>query len=514
MTEVKKITIPSLGDTAKADVIEVCVQPGQQVAAEATLLVLEGEKATMDIPCPYPGTIDKISIKVGDVVTSGDLILTLHAEEVEVPEVTTEAEPEQAVLQTVTLPDLGDGQQANIVEITVKPGDQVNPEQTLVVLEGEKATMDIPSPYQGTVKDILVKMDEVVKTGTAILTMEALPGQSTPEVQQPAESSTEPQAPVIVAAPLEDTPSGIKASPSVRRLARELDISLSTIRGTGAGGRVLKADLVAVIKSRMQGAVAPSPEIDFSVFGAVDRQPLSKIKRITGERLHRNWTQIPHVTQFDQADITALEAYRKKYSAEAKAHGIRLTPLVFIMKAVVECLKAMPTFNASLSADGQDLILKQYFHLGIAVDTPKGLVVPVIQDVDQKDVITLADELVSLSEQARTKGLAKEQMQGSSMSISSLGGIGGEYFTPIINAPDVAILGVSRSRMQPVYTEGAFEPRLMLPLSLSYDHRVIDGAEGARMMQHLVEVLASGMTSLDIESLLNDWIKERNNDAR
>lgn len=396
-----------------------------------------------------------------------------------------------ATVKEVTIPDIGSAQSAAIIEILIKPGDVVKPEDTLVTLEGEKATMEIPSPYAGKIQSLRVKIGDKVSMGTPILTMEVeeeAPGKSevAPEVEPTPPKEAAPSAPLPKQ--LEPVPSGIHAGPAVRGLAKELGVDLNALKGTGQKGRITKEDLHAHIKQAMRqggGALPPPPLVDFSQFGPIKIEPLSRINKLSSTNLHRNWLLIPHVTQFDEADITDLEAYRKTQLIKAEAEGFKLTTLTFIMKAVTAALKKFPRFNASLSPNGEELILKQYYHLGVAVDTPQGLVVPVIRNVDQKGILELAKELGEVSKKAREGKLNMKDMQGSTFSISSLGGIGGTAFTPIVNMPDVAILGVSRSSLKPIYQNGQWVPRLMLPLSLSYDHRVIDGAEGARFITFL-----------------------------
>ncbi len=429
-------------------------------------------------------------------------------------------------LKDVLVPDIGDFENIPIIEVLVKPGDTVKPEDSLITLESDKATMEVPAPIGGVVKDMKVKVGDKVSEGSPILSLEiaeeAAPAQKAetapkepaaqpvkqPEPKPEPAAATPPpvsaQAATPAAAIDEAGFAAAHASPGVRRFARELGVDLGKVTGTGPKGRVLKEDIQAFVKSAIRGAGAPAaaggaglalglpawPTVDFSKFGAVETQPLSRIKKISGPFLHRNWVHIPHVTQQDEADITDLEAFRKEMSEEGKKQGVRLTPLAFIMKAVVAALKQHPEFNSSLAPTGDALILKRYYHIGVAVDTPGGLVVPVIRDVDQKGVVQLAKELAEASVKARDGKLSPGDMQGGCFSISSLGGIGGGHFTPIINAPEVAILGVSRSTMKPVWNGNEFTPRLMLPLSLSYDHRAIDGAQGARFISYLNAVLS------------------------
>lgn len=419
-------------------------------------------------------------------------------------------------IQEVKVPDLGNVSNAAVIEVLVKPGTKINKEDSLITLESDKASMDIPSPYSGEVKDVKVKVGDKISTGSLVLTMEVSADESGAEKKASTETSdkkeekkvgskTEKKEEKIEkknAEEEEDEEEGvtqtgdIHAGPGVRRLAREFGVDLNRVQATGPKGRILKEDIQKFVKSALAGGAVsvgaglPSaPVIDFSQFGSVESKSLSRIKKLTAVNLHRNWVLIPHVTQFEEADITELEAFRKAQQPEAEKQKIKLTPLAFIMKAVVITLKVFPTFNASLDPSGEQLILKKYFHIGVAVDTPEGLVVPVIRDVDKKGLFELAKELAEISAKARAKTLTAADMQGSSFTISSLGGIGGTGFTPIVNMPDVAILGVSKAAMKPVYQEGHFVPRLMLPLSLSYDHRVIDGAEGARFVVALANAL-------------------------
>jgi len=431
----------------------------------------------------------------------------------------------------VKVPDIGDFKNIPVIEVLVKPGDSVNKEAPLVTLESDKATMEVPAPAAGIVKEIKVKLGDKVSEGSLVLMLEsagdgaaakpAAPQKPAPEAAQPAPKPAVPAPQPAVSAPQPqslsrmqmgaanapgDEKAGIEAglaqahvSPSARRFARELGVNLARVKGTGPKERVLKEDIQNYVKgelARPRGAeggaglnLLPLPQVDFAKFGAITTQPLSRIRKLSGANLHRNWVTIPHVTQNDQADITELEEFRKIQTEEAKKQGIRFTILCFLLKAVVVALKQHPEFNASLSADGENLVLKQYFHIGIAVDTPNGLVVPVIRDVDKKGLMELAKELGEVSARMRAGKISPVDLQGGCFSISSLGGLGGAHFTPIINAPEVAILGVGKSAMQPVWNGKTFEPRLMLPLSVSYDHRVIDGAQGARFIAFLSSVL-------------------------
>lgn len=412
------------------------------------------------------------------------------------------------VTKNITVPDIGGATDVDVIEVLVKTGDHIKKETSLITLESDKATMEVPSPEEGVVKEIKVKSGDKVSQGSVILVLEAATAEVAEKPQQPSspkaavpekeakqkEEIKEPQ----IEAPVAQS-SDVHAGPAVRRIAREFGIDLAQVSATGPKQRILKEDIQAFVKSRLtQGGggsgLPAAPVVDFAKFGEIESQPLSRIKKLSGKNLHRNWVLAPHVTQFGEADITELEAFRQTQKVEADKQGIKLTPLVFIMKAVVGGLKAFPQFNASL--DGENLVLKKYFHIGVAVDTPDGLVVPVIRDVDKKGVMDLAKELSEVSEKARNKKLTANDMQGGCFSISSLGGIGGTAFTPIINLPEVAILGVSKSSYKPVYQGDEFVPRLMLPLSLSYDHRVIDGADGARFVVYLSNMLA------DIRNLL------------
>lgn len=422
-------------------------------------------------------------------------------------------------LRDVLVPDIGDFKNIPVIEVLVKPGDSVKAEDSLITLESDKATMEVPAPFAGVVKELKIKPGDKVSQGVAILSIEvsegpAAPATTTAAPQKPAAAPAPApvaQAPVPAAAPVSSAAAAINeegfslahASPSVRRFARELGVDLGRIKGSGPKERILKEDISGFVKTALAQPAGGSgagtglslglpawPQVDFAKFGPVESQPLSRIKKISGPFLHRNWVSIPHVTQNDEADITELEAFRKAMAEEAQKQGVKLTPLVFIMKAVVTALKAHPEFNSSLAPAGDALILKRYYHIGVAVDTPGGLVVPVVRDVNQKGVLQLAKELGELSARARDGKLGPAEMQGGTFSISSLGGIGGTHFTPIINAPEVAILGVSKSSMKPVWKDGTFVPRLVMPLSLSYDHRAVDGAQGARFITHLTAVLS------------------------
>ncbi len=411
-----------------------------------------------------------------------------------------------AKIKEIKVPDIGGAEQVDVIDVLVKPGDVVAEEDALMTLEGDKATMDVPVPCAGVVREVKVAVGDKVSEGSLVLLLETEQADAVEAAVVPekltASSSELANPQKTVEKQAATTVGNIHASPIVRRLAREFDLDLGKIPATGDKGRITKEDVQRYVKARLQGgggaglAISAAPMVDFSKFGEIETRPLSKIQKISGANLHRNWVSIPHVTQFGEADATGFEKFRQQQKVIAEKQGIRLTPLVFIMKAVVSALQAFPHFNASLDASGEQLILKKYFHIGVAVDTPNGLVVPVIRDVDKKGLFDLSRELGEISQKAREKGLSMSEMQGGCFSVSSLGGIGGTAFTPIINAPEVAILGVSRSETKPVYVNGVLEPRLMLPLSLSYDHRVIDGADGARFLMHLIGCLS------DIRQLL------------
>lgn len=425
-----------------------------------------------------------------------------------------------AEMKQVTVPDIGNYKDVPVIEVMVKVGDVVKAEQSLITLETDKATMDVPSPFAGIVKEIKVKVGDTVSDGSLIFVIEATGGNAAPAAPAAAPAKAAPAvavtvaaaptpaaapapapAPIVAAAPTSSASTGkAHASPSVRSFARELGVDLTLVRGTAVKGRISKDDVQNFVKSALsqpRGAAGGSggvqimamPVVDFARFGAIETQPLSRIKKISGANLHRNWVSIPHVTQFDEADISEMEAFRKEIGAEYAKQNIKITPLAFMLKAVVAALQKFPEFNSSLDASGENLVLKKYYHIGVAVDTPNGLMVPVLRDVDKKGIVQLAKELGEISAKARELKISAADMQGGCFSISSLGGIGGTAFTPIINAPEVAILGVSKASMKPVYLDGQFVPRLMLPLSLSYDHRVVDGASGARFTQYLAGVL-------------------------
>jgi pyruvate dehydrogenase E2 component (dihydrolipoamide acetyltransferase) len=525
-----QVLVPDIGDFKEVEVIEVLVKPGDAVSKEQSLVTLESDKATMEIPSPSSGVVKEIKIKIGDKVSKGSPILVLDdkgngeapPEEKPRPQ-PAKAEPAKAAepakqagggAMTVPVPDIGDFKEVEVIEVLVKPGDAVNKEQSLVTLESDKATMEIPSPVAGVVKDLKVKVGDKVSKGSPILVLDSKEAPAKAEAPKPAPAARPAAAPARAPAPAgappvpreprDETLVKPHASPSVRKFARELGVDLAGVQGSGPKGRILPADVQAFVKGVIQqkapvaakgGGQLPFnlpawPDVDFAKFGPVETKPLSRIQKISGPYLHRNWISIPHITQFDEADITDLEAFRKAQTVETEKKGFKLTMLAFMIKACVTALKTFPQFNSSLDKSGESLIIKKYFHIGVAVDTPGGLVVPVVRDADRKGVFDVALELVDISKAARDGKLKPGDMQGGTFSISSLGGIGGTAFTPIINAPEVAILGVSRGAMRPVWNGKEFTPRLMLPLSLSYDHRAIDGATAARFSAFLVSVLS------------------------
>ena len=521
-----QVVVPDIGDFKEVEVIEVLVKPGDAVAKEQSLVTLESDKATMEIPSPGAGVVKEVRIKVGDKVSQGTLILELDAKDEPKKAEPKKAEPQKqevaaparsgAGVQTVGVPDIGDFKEVEVIEVLVKPGDKVEKEQSLVTLESDKATMEIPSPAAGVVKEIRIKTGDKVSQGAAILVLETAEQRAEPRTETKAEPpkaeaakaapAAAPAPRAVPAEPRDESATKPHASPSVRKFARELGVDLTRVQGSGPKGRILHADVQGFVKGALSrgpaqaaakggGAGLPFnlpawPEVDFAKFGPVETKPLSRIQKLSGPYLHRNWISIPHVTQFDEADITDLEAFRKAQTAETEKKGFKLTMLAFMIKACVTALKQFPQFNSSLDKSGESLVIKKYFNIGVAVDTPGGLVVPVVRDADRKGIFDLAHELAEISKNARDQKLKPGDMQGGTFSISSLGGLGGTYFTPIINAPEVAILGVSRSAMKQVWNGKEFTPRLILPLSLSYDHRAIDGATAARFSTFLVSVLS------------------------
>lgn len=521
----KKLLIPDLGGATEATVIEILVKPGDMLEVDQPILTLEGEKATMEVPATEAGEVGEIYVSVGQQVNVNDPMLALKNEaknaeddsksaaDVEVPtEVVDHKQVSEPTIQTIMIPDLGGADSAQVIECLVQIDDEIKLDQPVITLEGEKATMEVPSTLDGQVKALHIKVGDTIKQGDPMMDVLGViqqASQDTSEVATSVTESTEPPKVKPIEAPIVQTPSTpmsfdhVYAGPSVRRYAREFGIDLNQIKGSGHKGRIQKEDLIQYVKHRLSqagstaGSALPTmPNVDFSQFGDVKEQPLSKIKQITGKNMVRNWLNIPHVTQFGQADITLLDQTFKDFKATMKAQGKRVTMLPFLMKALVLALKEFPEFNASLHPDGKTLILKNYFHIGIAVDTPQGLVVPVIRDVDQKDIMMLMDDLLSLSKQARETGLPMKAMQGGCMTISNLGGIGGGHFTPIVNAPEVAILGISRQEIVPIYQDGQWVPQTQLPISLSYDHRVIDGAQAARFLVRLMHYISHVVVEL------------------
>ncbi|KJG01223.1 pyruvate dehydrogenase complex dihydrolipoyllysine-residue acetyltransferase [Photobacterium angustum] len=517
--ELKEVHVPDIGGD-EVECTEIMVSVGDTVEEEQSLITVEGDKASMEVPAPFAGTVKEIKIVEGDKVSTGSLIMVFEvagsapaAAPVAQAAAPAPAAPAASAAKEVNVPDIG-GDEVEVTEIMVSVGDTVEEEQSLITVEGDKASMEVPAPFAGTVKEIKIAEGDKVSTGSLIMVFEvagAAPAAApVAQAAAPAPAAAPAAAPAKAEAPAAtgdfvENNEYAHASPVVRRLAREFGVNLAKVKGTGRKNRVLKEDVQNFVKDALKrlesGAAAsasgkgdgaalgllPWPKVDFSKFGETEVKPLSRIKKISGANLHRNWVMIPHVTQWDNADITALEAFRKEQNAiEAKKDsGMKITPLVFIMKAAAKALEAFPSFNSSLSDDGESLILKKYVNIGIAVDTPNGLVVPVFKDVNKKGIYELSEELMAISKKARAGKLTASDMQGGCFTISSLGGLGGTAFTPIVNAPEVGILGVSKSEMKPVWNGKEFEPRLQLPLSLSYDHRVIDGAEGARFITYL-----------------------------
>ncbi|WP_047690043.1 pyruvate dehydrogenase complex dihydrolipoyllysine-residue acetyltransferase [Vibrio sp. ZOR0018] len=517
VAELKEVHVPDIGGD-EVEVTEIMVAVGDSIAEEQSLLTVEGDKASMEVPAPFAGVLKEIKVAAGDKVSTGSLVMIFEvagsapaaaSAQVAAP---VAAAPAASAAKEIHVPDIG-GDEVEVTEIMVAVGDTVSEEQSLITVEGDKASMEVPAPFAGVVKEIKVAAGDKVSTGSLIMVFEvagAAPVAVAAPAQAAAPAASAPKAEAVksaVAAPaeFEENNEYSHASPVVRRIAREFGVNLAKVKGSGRKSRILKEDVQNYVKEALKrlesgsAAVAsgkgdgaalgllPWPKVDFSKFGDTEVKPLSRIKKISGANLHRNWVMIPHVTQWDNADITELENFRKEQNAiEAKNDtGMKITPLVFIMKAVAKALEAFPSFNSSLSEDGESLILKKYVNVGIAVDTPNGLVVPVFKDVNKKGIYELSRELAEVSKKARAGKLTAADMQGGCFTISSLGGIGGTAFTPIVNAPEVGILGVSKSEFKPVWNGKEFEPRLQLPLSLSYDHRVIDGAEGARFISFL-----------------------------
>jgi pyruvate dehydrogenase E2 component (dihydrolipoamide acetyltransferase) len=521
--ESKDVAVPDIGSD-EVEVTEIMVKVGDTVEAEQSLITVEGDKASMEVPAPFAGVVKEIKISTGDKISTGSLIMVFEtagsgsAPAEAKPEVKEEAAAAPAAAggaKEVAVPDIGDDE-VEVTEIMVKVGDKVAAEQSLITVEGDKASMEVPAPFAGTVKEIKISTGDKVKTGSMIMVFEvegAAPAAAAPAAA-PQQAEPAKQEAKAAPAPAKAESKGefaendayVHATPVIRRLAREFGVNLSKVKGTGRKGRILKEDVQSYVKDAVKRAesapaaaagggmpgMLPWPKVDFSKFGEIEEVELGRIQKISGANLSRNWIVIPHVTQHDKADITEVENFRKQQNDEAakKKLDLKITPLVFIMKAVAKALEEFPRFNSSLSEDGQKLTLKKYINIGVAVDTPNGLVVPVFKDVNKKGIVELSNELSVISKKARDGKLTAGDMQGGCFTISSLGGIGGTSFTPIVNAPEVAILGVSKSSMEPVWNGKEFVPRLMLPLSLSFDHRVIDGAAGARFAAYIATVMA------------------------
>lgn len=537
------IRVPDIG-SGEGEVIELFVKVGDRIEADQSLLTLESDKASMEVPAPKAGVIKSLKVKLGDRLKEGDELLELEVEgaadaapaaPAPVAAAQTAAAPAPAAaqassVQKVHVPDIGSSGKAKIIEVLVKVGDAVQADQSLITLESDKASMEIPSPVAGVVESLAIKLEDEVGTGDFILTLKVAGSETAPAAPAAAATSAVHKVPegahpavaaevnaiaslAAAAAKVTETAvrpgSKVHAGPAVRLVAREFGVELSAVPGTGPKGRILKEDVQAYVKAMMHKAkqapaaaasggagIPPIPEVDFSKFGEVEEVAMTRLMQVGANNLHRSWLNVPHVTQFDSADITELEAFRVAQKAVAEKAGVKLTVLPLLLKACAFLLKELPDFNSSLAPSGKAIIRKKYVHIGFAVDTPDGLLVPVIKNVDQKSLLQLAAEAAALAEKARTKKLAADDMQGACFTISSLGHIGGTGFTPIVNAPEVAILGVSKATIQPVWDGKAFQPKLMLPLSLSYDHRVINGAAAARFTKRLSDVLA------DIRTLL------------
>ena len=523
---VVEVNVPDIGSD-EVNVTEIMVKVGDSVEVDQSIINVEGDKASMEVPAPIAGVVKEILINVGDKVSTGKLIMKFETASSAPAAASAPAQTAAPVAATtsaikdVNVPDIG-GDEVNVTEIMVAVGDTVSEEQSLITVEGDKASMEVPAPFGGVVKEILVKSGDKVSTGSLIMRFEvagAAPAVAVsapaPQVASPAPAAQPAQSGNVSGLSQEQVVASAgyaHATPVIRRLAREFGVNLDKVKGTGRKGRIVKEDIEAYVKTAVKAyesgattqaagngvvngaglGLLPWPKVDFSKFGEVEEVELSRINKISGANLHRNWVMIPHVTHFDKADITDLEAFRKEQNALAEKQklGVKITPVVFIMKAVAKALEAYPRFNSSITEDAQRLILKKYINIGVAVDTPNGLVVPVFKNVNKKGIIELSRELMEVSKKAREGKLTASDMQGGCFTISSLGGIGTTHFAPIVNAPEVAILGVSKSSMEPVWNGKEFAPRLILPMSLSFDHRVIDGADGARFISYIGAVLA------------------------
>ena len=517
----KEVHVPDIGGD-EVEVTEIMVKVGDTIAAEQSLITVEGDKASMEVPAPFAGTVKEIKINTGDKVSTGSLIMIFEvagaapaAAPAKAEAAPAAAAPAASGSKEVHVPDIG-GDEVEVTEVMVKVGDKIAAEQSLITVEGDKASMEVPAPFAGTVKEIKISTGDKVSTGSLIMVFEvegAAPA-AAPAAAAPAPAAAPAQAAKPAAAPaakaegkseFAENDAYVHATPLIRRLAREFGVNLAKVKGSGRKGRILREDVQAYVKEAVKRAEAapaatgggipgmlPWPKVDFSKFGEVEEVELGRIQKISGANLSRNWVMIPHVTHFDKTDITDLEAFRKQQNAEAEKRklDVKFTPVVFIMKAVAAALEQMPRFNSSLSEDGQKLTLKKYINIGVAVDTPNGLVVPVFKDVNKKSITELSRELTVISKKARDGKLTAGEMQGGCFTISSIGGLGTTHFAPIVNAPEVAILGVSKSAMEPVWNGKEFVPRLMMPISLSFDHRVIDGADGARFITIINNMLS------------------------
>ncbi|WP_421201393.1 pyruvate dehydrogenase complex dihydrolipoyllysine-residue acetyltransferase [Aeromonas enteropelogenes] len=516
------VHVPDIGGD-EVEVTEIMVAVGDVVEADQSIIAVEGDKASMEVPAPFAGRVVEIKVAAGAKVSTGSLVMVFEVAGAAPVAAAAPAQaaapvaaaPAVAAAKDVNVPDIG-GDEVEVTEIMVAVGDKVEADQSLIAVEGDKASMEVPAPFAGVVKEIKVKAGDKVSTGSLIMVFEvagaapaavAAPAPAAAPVAAPAAAAPAPVAQAAAASDFVANDAYVHASPAVRRLAREFGVNLAKVKASGRKGRIVKEDVQAYVKDAVKRAesapaagtgtgngmsVLPWPKVDFSKFGDVEEVELTRIQKISGPNLHRNWAMIPHVTQFDEADTTELEAFRKEQNvlAEKQKLDVKITPLVFILKAAAKALEAHPRFCSSLSEDGSKLIMKKYIHIGVAVDTPNGLVVPVVRDVNKKGIIELSRDLAEISKKARAGKLTASDMQGGCFTISSLGGIGGTSFTPIVNAPEVAILGVSKSEMKPKWNGKEFVPRLMLPLALSYDHRVIDGADGARFITTMNGVLS------------------------
>ena len=517
----KEVHVPDIGGD-EVEVTEIMVKVGDTIAAEQSLITVEGDKASMEVPAPFAGTVKEIKINTGDKVSTGSLIMIFEvagaapaAAPAKAEAAPAAAAPAASGSKEVHVPDIG-GDEVEVTEVMVKVGDKIAAEQSLITVEGDKASMEVPAPFAGTVKEIKISTGDKVSTGSLIMVFEVEGAAlaAAPAAAAPAPAAAPAQAAKPAAAPaakaegkseFAENDAYVHATPLIRRLAREFGVNLAKVKGSGRKGRILREDVQAYVKEAVKRAEAapaatgggipgmlPWPKVDFSKFGEVEEVELGRIQKISGANLSRNWVMIPHVTHFDKTDITDLEAFRKQQNAEAEKRklDVKFTPVVFIMKAVAAALEQMPRFNSSLSEDAQRLTLKKYINIGVAVDTPNGLVVPVFKDVNKKSITELSRELTVISKKARDGKLTAGEMQGGCFTISSIGGLGTTHFAPIVNAPEVAILGVSKSAMEPVWNGKEFVPRLMMPISLSFDHRVIDGADGARFITIINNMLS------------------------